>query len=103
MMDEHFSRETLERFFRSELSREESRDFVRHLLRQCPRCSQMAREVAQRENFQLLLRGLESVALRSDPVQAQPALATVSPFPRPGGGCLSPPGETKRRSRAGGA
>ena len=30
MADEHFSRETLARFFRSELSRQENRDFVRH-------------------------------------------------------------------------
>ena len=81
MTDEHFSRETLERFFRSELSREESRDCVRHLLRQCPRCSRLIREVTRGAGFQLLLRGLEEAALRSEPVQEQPALAKVSPFP----------------------
>jgi hypothetical protein len=102
MVDEHFSREILERFFRSELSREESRNFVRHLLRQCPRCSQLAREVAQKKNFELVLRGLEDAALRSDPVQDQPALAKVSPFPTLEAR-MSPAGEVKRPSRAGGA
>ena len=81
MVDACFSRETLERFFRSELSKEESRDFVRHLLRQCPLCSRLVREAARRESFQLLLRGLEEAALRSDPVPDQRPLAKVSPFP----------------------
>ena len=100
MVDVCFSRETLERFFRSELSKEESRGFVRHLLRQCPRCSRLVREAARRESFQLLLRGLEEAALRSDPVPDQRPLAKVSPFPsreaRP-----APDGELRRRDRIG--
>jgi hypothetical protein len=102
MADEHFSRETLERFFRSELSREESCDFVRHLLRQCPRCSRLVREAAHRDSFQLLLRGLEEVALRSEPAPERPAaLAKVSPFPSREARTAAPEGELKRRSRAG--
>ena len=98
MVDDHFSRETLERFFRSELSREESRDFVRHLLRQCPRCSRLVREVVRGESFQLLLRGLAEVALASEPVPQRPTLAKVSPFPS-----REPrtEGELRRRSRMG--
>jgi len=101
MADACFSRDTLERFFRSELSREESRDFVRHLLRQCPRCSRLVREAARRDSFQLLLRGLEEVARRSEPVPEAPApLAKVSPF-RGRESRLAPRGELKRRSRLG--
>ena len=100
MADACFSRETLERFFRSELSREDSRDFVRHLLRQCPRCSRLVREVARRDSFQLLLRGLEEAALRSEPAPDPPTLAKVSPFPsreaRRGA-----EGELRRRGRTG--
>jgi len=100
MSDACFSRETLERFFRSELSREESRDFVRHLLRQCPLCSRLVREAAGGESFQLLLRGLEEVALRSEPVQEPPALAKVSPFPSREAR-TAPDGELRRRGRIG--
>jgi Ribonuclease G/E len=64
MADDHFSREAVERFFRSELSREENRDFVRHLLKRCPQCSGLLQEISQRQNFLLLIRGLEDAALR---------------------------------------
>ena len=58
MTDEHFSRRTVEQFFRSELSQAEMVAFVRHLLRQCPACGQVVREVTQSRNFRLvLLRG----------------------------------------------
>ena len=103
MADDHFSRETLERFFRSELPREETRDLVRHLLRRCPQCSRLLQEVSQRDNFQLLLRGLEDAALRTDPERdEQPSqLARISIFPsreaRDGS-----EGEAKRRGRLGG-
>jgi hypothetical protein len=97
MADACFSRETLEGFLRSELSREESRDFVRHLLRQCPRCSRLGREVARGDSFQLLLRGLEEVALSSEPAQERPALAKVSPFPGREARPAAPEGELKRR------
>jgi hypothetical protein len=67
MADEHFSRETIERFFRSELSRDENRELVRHLLRQCPRCTQILKEVAQRQDFRFLIHAFEDTALRFDP------------------------------------
>ena len=67
MADDHFSRETVERFLRSELSRDENRDFVRHLLRQCPLCSPLLRDVARRQDFRFLIRGLEDAAFRFDP------------------------------------
>ncbi len=100
MVDACFSRATLERFFRSELSRDESRDFVRHLLRQCPRCSRLVREVVRGESFQLLLRGLAEVALASEPVPQRPTLAKVSPFPSRESR-TAPEGELRRRSRMG--
>lgn len=67
MADDHFSRETVLRFLQSELSRDENRDFVRHLLRQCPECSQLIQEVSQRQDFRFLIRDLEDSALRCDP------------------------------------
>ena len=67
MADDHFSRETVERFLRSELSRDENRDFVRHLLRQCRLCSPLLRDVTRRQDFQFLIRGLEDAAFRFDP------------------------------------
>lgn len=67
MADEHFSRDTIVHFFRSQLSGEECRSFVRHLLRQCPRCAGLLREVGQRQDFRLLIRGIETVALGPDP------------------------------------
>ena len=102
MADVCFSQETIERFFRSELSKAESRDFVRHLLRQCPRCSRLVREVSRGASFQLLLRGLQEAALRSDPVPERPAaLAKVSPFPSRETRAAAPEGELKRRGRIG--
>lgn len=100
MVDHHFSRETLERFYRSELSREETRGFVRHLLRRCPQCSRLLGEVSRSDNFQLLLRGLEDAALRTDPEREQRPLARISIFPsreaRDG-----PEADVKRRGRLG--
>ena len=62
MRDEHFSRDTVEQFFRSELPQCESMRFVRHLLRQCPSCTRVLREVAQRRNFRVMLdRGIEGL------------------------------------------
>jgi hypothetical protein len=102
MADEHFSRVTLERFFRSELSRAEARDLVRHLLRRCPRCSGLLRDVAHGESFQLLLRGLEDAALRTDPDPTEPAVhAKICLFPSRGGRA-GPDAEVKRRGRMGG-
>ncbi|HEY2293996.1 MAG TPA: hypothetical protein VGM86_25115 [Thermoanaerobaculia bacterium] len=100
MADVCFSRETLECFFRSELSKVESRDVVRHLLRQCSQCSRLVREVARRESFQLLLRGLEEAALRSEPVPDQRPLAKVSPFSSREAR-TAPHGELRRRDRIG--
>lgn len=98
MLDEHFSRETIERFFRCELSREESRGFVRHLLRQCPRCSPLLCEVSHRGDFHLLLRGLEDAALCFEPERDPPVLAKVSPFPSRGVR-TGVEGEARRRGR----
>ena len=67
MADDHFSKDALERFLRSELSREENRSFVRHLLRQCPRCTRLLRELAPREDFRLLMIGLEGPEGPPDP------------------------------------
>ena len=100
MADEHFSRVSLERFFRSELSRDEARDLVRHLLRRCPQCTGLLRDISNQESFQLLLRGLEDVALHSDPDPVEPVLAKVAVFSgrRARAG---PEAEVKRRGRFG--
>ena len=101
MTDDHFSRETLERFLRLELSREETRGFVRHLLRRCPQCCRLLQEVSQRDNFQLLFRGLEDAALRTDPDREEPPqLARISIFPSREARD-DPEGDVKRRGRLG--
>jgi hypothetical protein len=66
MTDEHFSAETIQRFFRSELPRDQVRGFVRHLMRQCPRCRRLLRQVSQRQEFRLLIRSLEGGAAQLD-------------------------------------
>jgi len=71
MEDEHFSYETVERFFRSELSRGENRAFVRHLLRQCQRCSRLVKEVAYRLSLQSMVGGEQGTTLRFDPASRQ--------------------------------
>ena len=78
MADDHFSRETLLRFFRSQLSRGECRGFVRHLLRQCPRCEAMLREVSDSRDFCLLFRAVERTALRADDGRTQDGIASSS-------------------------
>jgi hypothetical protein len=67
MTDDHFSRQTVLRFLQSELSRDETREFVRHLLKQCPECSRLVQEVSQRQDFRFLIRDLQDSALRCDP------------------------------------
>jgi len=67
MADVHFSRDSVGRFLRAELSREEARDFVRHLLRQCPECSRLLEEISQRQDFRFLIQDLEDASLRFDP------------------------------------
>jgi len=71
MEDEHFSHETVDRFFRSELSRGENRAFVRHLLRQCPRCTRVVKETARRLSFQFLAGSVAERAVRFDPASRQ--------------------------------
>ena len=72
MADAHFSYRFVERFLRSELSRGENREFVRHLLRQCPRCSRLIREVASEQNLPFLAHGLEAVVSRLNPDSGGP-------------------------------
>jgi hypothetical protein len=67
MADDHFSRQTVLRFLQSGLSRDETRGFVRHLLKHCPECSRLIQEVSQRQDFRFLIRDLEDSALRCDP------------------------------------
>ena len=77
MADEHFSHEVIERFFRSELSRGENREFVRHLLRQCPQCSRLLREVAQGLKLRLLVNDVEPSRSRFASGSAQQVLDHV--------------------------
>ncbi|HEX4499198.1 MAG TPA: hypothetical protein VIE43_26210 [Thermoanaerobaculia bacterium] len=100
MADEHFARVTLERFFRSELSREEARDLVRHLLRRCPQCTGVLRDVANQESVQMLLYGLDDASLAAEPERVEPAHGKLSLFPGRGARA-GPDAEAKRRGRAG--
>lgn len=66
MAEQHFSHEVIERFFRAELSRVENQEVVRHLLRRCPGCSRLVREVADGQKFHCLVHGLEAGVSHSD-------------------------------------
>jgi hypothetical protein len=52
-MSSHFSKDTMQRFLRAELSRRENQSIVRHLLRCCPVCAGTAREADQRAGLKL--------------------------------------------------
>lgn len=67
MVEEHFSRANVERFLRGELPRMQTRDFVRHLMRQCTGCAGMLVEVTRRPGVRFLVEGLEDPVFRSDP------------------------------------
>lgn len=64
MVYEHFSRVRVDRFLRCELPRNENRDVVRHLMRQCSRCSDVVEEVTRGPWVGFLMDGLKD---RSDP------------------------------------
>jgi hypothetical protein len=66
MAEEHFSYEVIERFIKAELSRGENREVVRHLLRRCPRCCRLVREVAHGRNLHWPVHGLETSVPCSD-------------------------------------
>ncbi|HEX6902238.1 MAG TPA: tetratricopeptide repeat protein [Thermoanaerobaculia bacterium] len=51
MPENHVSRELMQRFFRSELSRKDTHEVVRHLMRQCAACLSVAVEVGAEEGF----------------------------------------------------
>lgn len=78
MADEHFSHEVIERFFRSQLSQGETREFVRHLLRQCRLCSRLLQQVTRGQGFRFLVRGSENAALRFDPALHQTILERIA-------------------------
>jgi tetratricopeptide (TPR) repeat protein len=51
MAEDHVSRELMQRFFRSELSRQDTHEVVRHLMRQCEDCLAVAVEVGAEEGY----------------------------------------------------
>lgn len=53
MVTGHFSRGTMQRFFRSELLQDEAREVVRHLLSGCTVCVAEARYAAAVEGYPL--------------------------------------------------
>lgn len=57
MGDEHFPRESIERFMKAELSREETREIVRHLLARCPSCVAAASAAMRRHDLDSLPEG----------------------------------------------
>ena len=50
----HVRREQMERFLRTELSREENREIIRHLLAECPVCRETMRQAARRQGFKVV-------------------------------------------------
>ncbi len=52
--ESHVGRESMERFLRAELSREENQEIIRHLLTECPVCREMVHEAARRQGLKVL-------------------------------------------------
>lgn len=52
--ESHVGRESMERFLRAELSREENQEIIRHLLTECAVCREMVHEAARRQGFKVL-------------------------------------------------
>jgi len=63
---QHVSRDSMERFFRSETAEEEGRQIVRHLVSGCSRCLELAQEVCLLSGF-LTEEDLASAGFDSDP------------------------------------
>ena len=53
MSEFHVKREQMERFLRTELSREENREIIRHMLTECPICRETVRQAARRQGFKV--------------------------------------------------
>ena len=51
--ESHVGRESMERFLRAELSREENQEIIRHLLTECPVCRDTIQEAARRQGFKV--------------------------------------------------
>lgn len=52
--ESHVERESMERFLRAELSREENQEIIRHLLTECPVCRDTIQEAARRQGLKVL-------------------------------------------------
>lgn len=64
---DHASREMMQRFFRSELSRRDTQQIVRHLLARCPECLDVAQEVGHAEGFTYEGGDFQSALAHEDP------------------------------------
>ena len=64
---DHASRELMQRFFRAELCRDDTREIVRHLLAQCPECLDTAHEIGRMEGFTWEDEDLHRTLLHKDP------------------------------------
>jgi hypothetical protein len=59
MGEGHFPRGTMQRLFRAQLNRDQSRAVIHHLLRSCPVCLEEARHAAILEGFHFPEEDLE--------------------------------------------
>ncbi|HEX7183552.1 MAG TPA: hypothetical protein VF756_17085 [Thermoanaerobaculia bacterium] len=67
MADDHVSRELLQRFFRSELSRRDTQEVVRHLMRRCGECQERAIQVGAEEGYAYSAGDFQSALFPDDP------------------------------------
>ncbi|HEX7183824.1 MAG TPA: hypothetical protein VF756_18490 [Thermoanaerobaculia bacterium] len=67
MAEDHVSRELFQRFFRSELSRRDTQQVVRHLLRECGTCLETAIQVDAEEGFVYSRGDFRSALFPDDP------------------------------------
>ena len=63
MISSHLTQDTLQRFFRSELSRRENRLIVRHLLTRCRHCLCVVQEAEEATGFRLTAAPREHAAM----------------------------------------
>lgn len=67
MPRKHVSREVMQRFFRSELSRRDTHEVVRHLMRKCEACLEVAVEIGAEEGFVYQEGDFQSALFPEDP------------------------------------
>ncbi len=77
MPEEHVSREVMQRFFRSELSRRDTHEVIRHLMRSCEVCHGIAVEAGAEEGYVFQDGDFQAALFPDDPERYNDAFLRV--------------------------